>query len=105
MSPGLPKAKVVSAAPVVLEFRRYQTPFRTTPGVTVPLPSQSPVTGMSPGLPNAKVVSAPPVVLELRRYQIPSRKTKGFSSIAVTPTLSLGSLHAVDTAPLLASPL
>src|SRR3954469_18466207 len=54
-------------------------PFRYTPTVSVPLPSQSPTAGRSPASPNENAMSAGPVVAELRRKNVPARYTPGES--------------------------
>src|SRR3954470_21012262 len=74
----------MSAEPVLLLLRRYHTPLRNTPGVLVPLPSQSPKTGTSPGSPYWKTMSATPAVATFLRYQKPDRNTAGFG--AAEPT-------------------
>src|SRR5215210_5011291 len=79
--PGPPNVVIVVAPPVnvlrvnhCLELHALSAHL-TTPGVSVPLPSQSPTTGTSPGRPNEKTTLAGPVELELRRYQRRPRTT------------------------------
>src|SRR5262249_39065967 len=74
-----------SGAPALLLLRRYQVktpvvvpgktpgivPGRTTPRVVVPLPSQSPATGLSPAAPYRNgVKSGAPAPLLFLRYQV-----------------------------------
>src|SRR5688572_7328011 len=80
--PAPPKSRTLVAGPVASVLRAYQVRLlqaalaqRTTAGVSVPLPSQSPTTGMSPGRPKLKTRLDPPALLLLRTYQVRPRTT------------------------------
>src|SRR5262249_47115576 len=67
----------MSGAPAELVLRRNHCRVPpgprglTTPTVNVPLPSQSPMTGVQPGAPEVKVTaSVPPALASLRRNQV-----------------------------------
>src|SRR5262245_19660153 len=63
----------MSGAPALLLLRRYQVALdsRQTPTVNVPLPAQSPTTGMLPGWPYWNgAMSGAPALLRFFRYQV-----------------------------------
>src|SRR5262245_55796919 len=75
MAPCWPNRKVRSGAPAVLRLRSFHWSWplttSTTPTVGVPLPSQSPSTGVEVGLPYANGVrSGAPGELRLRSFQV-----------------------------------
>src|SRR5689334_3968301 len=74
---GAPNVMLTSDTPLLFRLRRCHWSPRTTPGVVVPFPSQSPATTRSVASPYERTTSATPEVLLLRRYQVFPRTTPG----------------------------